>query len=76
MQEELGVKIRIERLLWLVEHFFVSDEEGKTNHDAAPPVWSPESFGLIHQLFIGSPIDIAWLRRILPLLDRYAALWK
>ena len=32
MQEELHVDIRIERLLWVIEHFFVSDEDGKAVH--------------------------------------------
>ncbi len=32
MREELHVTIRIERLLWIIEHFFVSDEDGKEIH--------------------------------------------
>ena len=33
MQEELGVEIRLERLLCVVEHFFMSDDDGKANHE-------------------------------------------
>jgi 8-oxo-dGTP pyrophosphatase MutT (NUDIX family) len=32
MQEELGISVQIERLLWVVEHFFVSDDGGKAHH--------------------------------------------
>ena len=32
MQEELQVDIRIDRLLWVIENFFVSDEDGKAVH--------------------------------------------
>jgi 8-oxo-dGTP pyrophosphatase MutT (NUDIX family) len=33
MQEELGVDIRLERLLCVVKHFFVSDDDGKAIHE-------------------------------------------
>ena len=32
MQEELGISIQIERLLWVVEHFFVADTDHKAHH--------------------------------------------
>ena len=32
MQEELGISIQINRLLWAVEHFFVSDTDNKAHH--------------------------------------------
>lgn len=32
MQEKLGISIQIERLLWVVEHFFISDTDGKAHH--------------------------------------------
>jgi 8-oxo-dGTP pyrophosphatase MutT (NUDIX family) len=33
MREELGVEIQIKRLLWFVEHFFASVEDGKIHHE-------------------------------------------
>ena|SRR5215475_14593745 len=55
MQEELHVTIRIERLLWVIEHFFISDEDGKEIHSLGfyylvTPLDAPHVYHLDHTI--------------------------
>ncbi len=52
LQEELQIDIRIERLLWVIEHFFVSDD-GKAIHSLefyylVSPLGAPHLYHLEH----------------------------
>jgi hypothetical protein len=76
MQEELGLRVEIERLVWIVENFF-PDDVAEQDDPAAPAMWHelafyylvhlPEGsdFGAQHQAFSGFeeelPIIVRWL---------------
>ena len=56
MQEELGLRVEIERLLWIVENFF-PDDAAAPDDPSLPAMWHELAFYYLVRLPVGSGFD-------------------